>query len=377
MHVTLHLTNACNMACDYCYVDHNAIKAMPRETAFAAVELAGRLTPERASSGIIFFGGEPLLHKELIRETIAHAETLETATNRFFHFKATTNGLLLDDEFLTYSAEKNLFLALSMDGCPAAHDMHRVDTAGMGTAAAVEKSALALLRARPYAPVMMTVNPDTAPLYAQSVKYLYGLGFRYLICSLNYAAPWTEADMDVLQAQYRELAEYYYKLTMAEEKFYLSPFEVKISSYINQKTYCAERCELGKKQISVAPDGLLYPCVQFVGDEAFAIGDVRTGIDEERRQALYARNEREKDSCVGCAVAGRCNHYCGCLNRQATGSIDLVSPVQCAHERLLLPIADKLAARLYRRRSAMFIQKHYNDFYPLVSLVEDRTAGRG
>ncbi len=72
----------------------------------------------------------------------------------------------------------------------------------------------------------------------------------------------------------------------------------------------------------------------------------------------------------------RCNHFCGCLNKQATGSIDLVSPVLCAHERLLLPIADKLAARLFKKRNALFLQKHYNDYYPIVSLVEDLKNSR-
>jgi uncharacterized protein len=111
-------------------------------------------------------------------------------------------------------------------------------------------------------------------------------------------------------------------------------------------------------------------CVQFVGEESFSIGSVEGGIDEARRGGLY------KETCADCAVKGRCNHYCGCLNRQATGSIDRVSPVLCAHERLLLPIADRLAEKLYRKRSAMFIQKHYNEFYPLVSMVEDKARGK-
>jgi uncharacterized protein len=216
------------------------------------------------------------------------------------------------------------------------------------------------------------VNPDTAPFYCGSVEYLYGLGFRYIICSLNYAAGWDEAGMAELTRQYRRMANLYYRLTMREEKFYLSPFEVKISSHVNRRTYCHERCELGKKQISVGPDGRLYPCVQFVGDGYFSIGSVEGGIDEARRESLFDQNEAEKETCRECAIRARCNHYCGCLNRQATGSIDLVSPVLCAHERLLLPIADRLAEKLYRKRNAMFIQKQYNEFYPIVSMVEDR-----
>jgi uncharacterized protein len=372
MHITLHLTNDCNMNCKYCYVGRQNIKTMSQGTAKAAVDMASGLTPTDGSTGIIFFGGEPLLYKQLIYDTIAHAESIEDATGKCFHFKITTNGLLLDDAFVDYAKKHSLFIALSLDGSAAAHDMHRVDLAGMGTSGRVEANAKKLLLQFPYAPVMMTVNPDTAPLYCDSVKYLYNLGFRYIICSLNYAAAWAEPDIVVLGKQYRKLADFYYELTMREEKFYLSPFEVKISSHIHKRTYCHERCELGKKQISVGPNGLLYPCVQFVGDGSFSIGSVSDGIDEARRETLYSHNEQEKETCVDCAIKSRCNHYCGCLNRQATGSIERVSPALCAHERLLLPIADKLAEKLYKKRSAMFIQKQYNDFYPIVSLVEDR-----
>jgi uncharacterized protein len=112
--------------------------------------------------------------------------------------------------------------------------------------------------------------------------------------------------------------------------------------------------------------------VQFVGDGEYCIGDVHSGIDEARRLGLYNLNEQDKETCRDCAVKNRCNHHCACLNKQATGDLRKVSPVLCAHERILLPIADTLAEELYKKRSAMFIQKQYNDMYPLLSLVEDK-----
>jgi uncharacterized protein len=192
---------------------------------------------------------------------------------------------------------------------------------------------------------------------------------------LNYAGCWSEEDLRTLSAEYEKLADFYLERTLAEDKFYISPFEVKISSHINAATYCNERCELGKKQISVGPDGTLYPCVQFVGDEEYCIGHTEQGIDEGRRQDLYMLNEEEKGSCKDCALRRRCNHYCGCLNKQAAGSIEKVSPVLCANERMLMPIADHLAERLFKKRNAMFIQKHYNEMFPLVSLIEDKAGG--
>ena len=368
MHYTLHLTNRCNLRCDYCYVDHGE-NDMSIETARAAVDLAGK-NAKRA--GLIFFGGEPLLRRALIYDTAAYARALEKETGCRYFFKITTNGLLLDDEFLEFARREGFFVALSLDGTRRAHDMHRHDAQGRGCYDQVADAARRLLKIKPYSPVLMTLRPDTLPGYAAGVEALFGMGFAYVVASLDYSADWRDEHLPELERQYELLAGLYERKTLAEDKFYFSPFEVKISSHVNSRTYCRERCELGLRQLSVGPDGALYPCVQFVGDPAFRLGDVWRGVDEAARQALYLRNEEEKPGCDACAIRARCNHYCACLNRQATGSIDNISPMLCAHERIVLPIADALAERLYTRGSALFIQKQYNEFYPLASLAEDK-----
>jgi len=375
MHYTLHLTNKCNMACDYCYVDKNEPRTMTAETAEKAVILASSTnTAEKPSVGIIFFGGEPLTQKELIYRTVKYCRNREREAGCFFHYKVTTNGLLLDEPFMEFARDYNVFTALSHDGVREAHDLHRRDIGGGATFDLLSEKIDLLLSYQPYAPVLMTVNPDNVQYYAKSVEYFFHRGFKYIICSMNYAGKWNEKTLLELKRQYHRLSELYAEKTLREDKFYFSPFDVKISSHINRSSYCRERCELGKKQISVGPDGTLYPCVQFVGESEYAIGNVDQGIDEKKRNNLYRINEKQKAECTGCAVKDRCNHHCGCLNKQATGFIDRVSPVLCAHERILLPIADSLAERLFKKRSALFIQKQYNDWYPLVSLVEDKDA---
>jgi len=353
---------------------------MTPQIARAAVDLAAescrRENPDK-SVGIIFFSGEPLLCRDLIVDTIQYCRHLGQRTGQSFYFKVTTNGSLLDESFLADDPTAEVFVALSHDGVLLAHDAQRIDEEGRGTFERLRPKIDLLLRHKPYAPVMLVTTPKTVSHYAVSVKYLFDCGFRYLICSLNYGATWSRRELVELKHQYDLLADWYEMQTRAESKFYFSPFDVKIASHVYPGSCRLERCELGRRQISVAPSGRLFPCVQFVGsgeESEYSIGDVWLGIDDARREALYQRNAKEKGSCQTCAIRERCNHFCGCLNRQATGSISDVSPVLCEHEQMTLKAADHVASRLFRRRDAMFIQKQYNDLFPLVSLVEDNVA---
>ncbi len=373
MHYTLHLTSDCNCRCDYCYVK-NTKELMSKEVAFAVIDRA--ISDKQLVCGIAFFGGEPLLQKNLIKETVAYARRHSQSQPIKFYFKMTTNGLLLDEDFIKFCKQENVFVAVSLDGIQEAHNKHRFEANGQGTYERVVANAKTLLSYMPNSPVMMTVNPDTVANLAPSVQHLYDLGFVYLLCGFNYAADWNSGHLKELKKQYRLLADFYYKNTMAENKFYLSPFETKINSHINHQSYCQERCDLGKKQLSVAPNGDLFPCVEFISDSKYKIGDVFSGVNENLRQALYQENQQEKPGCDRCAIARRCNHYCGCQNLRATGSLNSVSPILCRQEQMVLAVADRLAERLYKKRSGLFIQKHYNEYYPIFSVIEERLKQR-
>jgi uncharacterized protein len=347
-------------------------------TARRAVDYAAELYPVNA--GIIFFGGEPLLRLDLIRDTIDYCKRVEKERNAHFHHKVTTNGTLLDEAFLEYAREAGLAVALSFDGVREAHDAHRKFPSGAGTFEALESKIKLLLKHQPYASFFMTVSPETVAHYAESAKFLFSKGVRYLIVSLNYAGAWTDAHLKVLKKQYAKLADLYQQMTIKERKFYLSPFEVKLSSHIRGEDHKCHRCALGMRQVSVAPDGTIYPCVQFVKDgesnRDFSIGDVWKGIDESKRDRMYELSQRRTPECESCALLPRCNNDCSCLNWQTTGVINEVSPLLCETERMLIPIADRLGERLYKKRAPMFIQKHYNAVYPLLSLLEDQETGR-
>jgi uncharacterized protein len=343
---------------------------MSREVAFAAIKLG---MENKKASGLLFYGGEPLLDKELIYNIVDYSEKIKKETGHNFYFKMTTNGTLLDEEFLKFSRKINMPIGFSHDG-PAQDDCRRLKN-GDGTFSLLEEKIPLLLKYQPYATAMSVMDPSTVHKAASTVKFLFDKGFRYITMSLNYSktALWTKKHLTILKGEYKKMAQMYIKWTKAEEKFYLSPFEMKILSHLKGDKYNEDRRRMNKEQPSVAPDGKIYSGSRYVGQSAFEIGDVFSGIDSEKHKTINNLGGIPYTPCKGCALITRCNYAFDNLCCVAGEIVSEVSPVQCAHERLITPIADKVAEKLYRERNALFIHKHYNELYPVVSLVEDKT----
>jgi uncharacterized protein len=375
MHVTLHLTTACNLKCSYCYArpESKGID-MTREIIDKAIDFS--MTEFKTNIGLVFFGGEPLLRKDLIKYAVERCKTIEyqQQPRPHFHFKLTTNGTLLDDDFIKFSKESGISIGLSIDGIEKAHDFSRIGRNGDGSFHIIEPKINRLLEIQPYIHAMMVITPDSLIYYAKSVEYLINRGFRYIIASMNYAGNWQPKHLNELKNQYQIISRLYKKWTFEQKKFYFSPFEMKLATHIRGNEDKCYTCQLSKRQISIAPDGKIYPCVQFVKDgisnTAYSIGDIWQGFDTQR-EVLFNQSVEEKETCKDCALKVRCYHTCSCLNYQTTGNINKVSPLLCETERILIPIVDQLGEELYKSRAAMFIQKHYNRSYPLLSMLED------
>ena len=207
----------------------------------------------------------------------------------------------------------------------------------------------------------------------ESVEWLFERGFAYIQVALDYSADWTRGDLKQLRSAYQRLADWYVDRTRAGKKFYLSCFDTRIRSWARGPLDRTERCFIGSRQFSIAPSGRLFPCVQFVQedqDDRFVIGDVFNGFDSTKQGRIACCAEQEKPECGGCALLDRCSSWCACVNWQSTGRIDQASPVVCEHERLLMPIADEVANRLWRKRDANFLHKHYNPAFPILSFAE-------
>ncbi len=373
MHFTLHLTSDCNFRCSYCYTPPLKSEEMDIKISKKSIDFAAELSPENA--GIIFFGGEPLLKKSLIIDTVEYAKTIQKKGLARFHYKITTNGLLLDEDLLEYSLNNSMYIGISIDGIKEAHDYHRKDKRGNGTFDKVIEKAKLLLEYQPYSNTLMVVSPETVEYFYDSVVFLLDLGFRYIIASLNYAGDWDDNKLHLLNKQYKKLSKLYEKLTLKEYKFYFSPFEKKLASHIMGKQYKNFECHFGVRQISISPRGDIFPCVQFVktdgSTDSYKLGDIWKGIDYTKQMHLYNKSRKLQNTCKNCAFKNRCENRCACIKFQTTGAIDKIPPVLCEHERIIIPIVDKLGERLYKKRAPIFMQKHYNSFYPLISFFQD------
>ena len=369
MQLTLHLTNQCNLVCKYCFVELGP-ERMSREVAFAAMKLGMK---NASTSGLLFYGGEPLLERQLIYDIVDYAKSIKKKTGHSFYYKMTTNGVLLDEEFLKFSQDINLSIGFSHDG--PAQDSCRVFPDGRGSFDVLEDKIPLLLKYQPYAAGMCVIDTSAVHNAAEIVRFLFDSGFRYITCNINYSktAPWEEKHLSILENEYRKMAEMYLKWTRAEEKFYLSPFDIKILSHLKGEKYNIDRGRFAMNQPSVAPDGKIYSLSKHLGDPAFEIGDVFSGIDSEKHKAIFEKGLVPFEPCQKCAILTRCNYAYDNLSYDGTEYVSDISPVQCANERVLTPIVDEVAKKLYDERNALFMHKHYNELYPVMSYVEDRT----
>ena len=356
MNLTLHLTADCNLRCRYCYETHGRAH-MTWDTAKQAVDLV--FSYGHRTNGLSLFGGEPLLERALAEEICRYARAEAKRLGVGVRFKMTTNGTLLDEDFLKFANEHDLEIALSHDGL--LQDRQRLTRDGRPTREKLEPVVDLLLRYQPRAVALQTVTPETVAGMAASVAWLHDRGFTRVNTAIDYrpGAGWDDASLAVLREQYEAVADLMEARFDQPRPLLFLPFLTKISAYLNDRP-CLE-CMLGMRQPSVAEDGSIYPCNQFLHLNDYRMGHVSAGIDRDRQAAIYRASLAPEPDCEGCAIEGRCRHHCACLNFSLTGDMHAVAPVQCEHERILIPVADALAARLYEKGSARFLLKYRED----------------
>ncbi len=324
---------------------------MGGDTALQAVDFAAEQSARNC--GISFFGGEPLLKKDLIYKCVERANT---HADKEFEYNITTNGLLLDDEFLRFACYNNFKIAMSHDG-PMSR-VNRIYPNGGDCLDRLNEKLSLLLQYQPNTFIMATVAANTVQSAADSVISLYQMGVRRLNLAIDSRpnAGWNERDIDELGRQLEIIADFVLSQFIEGRNVFFNSFDEKIFSITRQKP--CHVCRLGKRKLYIDTDGAIYPCVQFVGVKEYKIGEVSGGIDEPARERVYWRSLKKPEFCVGCALESRCVNDCACLNFQQCGDMEEVSPVQCAYQRMLIAVADDLARRMMESDETRFIKRY-------------------
>ena len=356
MEYIIHLTEKCNLNCAYCY-ENKRNKDISFEDIKNLIDYEIRRKQKYCI--IIFYGGEPLLKKNMIKNTIDYINSKKSKT--YFYYGITTNGTLLDDDFIKYMKENRFVnIAYSIDGMKSTHDLNRLTIDGKETFDIVEQNAKKILKAFDSVVSMSVITRNNLSELSKNVEYLIEMGFKYINLLFDYSQDWKDEDLEQIRKQYNEIAEIYANKILKKYDTKIPLIDEKIKAYIKDEYNCNEECKFGMRTINVGTDGNFYPCMQFVNNEKFIIGNCKNGIDVKARINLIKNSKKENETCKECAIRKRCKHTCACKNYILTDDINELSPIICETERIIIEVADKMAEKLYKEDSKTFIQRYYN-----------------
>ena len=361
MRLTLFVDHRCDLACSYCYNGKKFRRAMPLATARGAVDLV--LDSGDPLSQVGFFGGEPLLRFDFVREVTAYVKECTAGAERPTTMVVTTNGTRLDDRTLPFLGENGFFLGVSFDGCRPAHDACRRYADGSSSYDRVVAGVRAALAAGVPVKTISVIDPANVACLAESFDHVLDLGVRQLSVNVNYEAEWNETDRAAFRVALERLADRYVDAYRRGVAFRLNLLDSKIVTHLKGGFACADRCDFGCAELAVAPSGRLYPCDRLIGEDDrddVVIGTVEGGVDEARRDALIADKNRELAECRDCELVTRCMHWCGCVNYAMTGRVGEVDGLLCWIERALVAVADRAADTLFAERNERFLRRFYS-----------------
>lgn len=334
-HCAIFLTRRCNLACHYCYrrddsTENDLTPETGRETIDFLLERAGK----RLS--IAYFGGEPLLRFDLIKDLTAYAQKECAKRDMGISFSINTNGIPLDREKMDFILENNIGLAISLDGTPQSHDLHRVAPSGKGCFHLLQEKLPLILENPRRVHTRMTVTPDNAHAMFDGVKYIHGLGFRSLAAAMDRADEgWTVEKREIFRSQYKKVTDWYMDLLRQGDRFAMVDLDFGAVSLDYPQREKGMPCEAGQRGIAVDTSGIIYSCYRFVGLEETAIGHIKTGFDEEKRNAYLDYSIHDVKKCRDCPLNFRC-HRCPWLSYIKTGDLYMPVEINCFEGELMI-----------------------------------------
>ena len=352
----LHIAHDCNLACQYCFAEegeyHGRRALMSFEVGKKALDFLVANSGNRINLEVDFFGGEPLMNWQVVKDLVAYGRSLEEPNNKKFRFTLTTNGVLLNDDILEFANKEMANVVLSIDGRKEVHDKMRPFRGGQGSYELIvpkfQKVAESREQMNYY--VRGTFTHENLD-FSEDVNHLADLGFKQISVEPVVAQPEDyyaikEEDIPKLLAEYDKLAVDLLERYRKGEPVNFFHFMIDL-----QGGPCVAKrlsgCGSGTEYLAVTPWGDLYPCHQFVGKEEFLLGNVDEGIkrqdivDEFKTCNVYA-----KPKCKECFAKFYCSGGCAANSYNFHGSINDAYDIGCELQRKRVECAIMMKAAL-------------------------------
>ena len=335
----LHVAHTCNLNCSYCFASQGKYQGdralMSFEVGKRAFDFLIEHSGTRHNLEVDFFGGEPLMNWDVVKQLVAYARSIEKEHNKNFRFTLTTNGMLIDDEVIDFLNKEMSNVVLSLDGRKEVNDHFRRDYAGNGSYDKIVPKFQKLVQAREgknyYVRGTFTHNNVD---FTNDLFHMADLGFTELsmepvVCPPDDPYALTEEDMPKIFEQYEILAKEMLKRKKEGRPFtfYHYMLDLKNGPCIYKRI---TGCGSGTEYMAVTPWGELFPCHQFVGDPKYSLGNIYDGItNTEIQDGFRSCNAYAREECKDCWARLYCSGGCAANSYHATGSINGVYKYGC------------------------------------------------
>jgi len=334
----IHICHDCNLRCRYCFADegayHSEREFMSEQTAKKAIDFLIANSGKRKVLEVDFFGGEPLMCLQTIKNVVAYARAEAAKAGKKFLFTTTTNALLLDDDAIDFFNREMENVVLSLDGRPEVHDAIRKTKNGKGSFDLVINNVKKFVRSRGDKSYYVRGTFTSQNLdFSKDVIFLADNGFD----SISMEPVVTDIDdlaikdehLPAICAEYENLCDKYLEKYEKGEGFNFFHFNIDLEGGVClQKKVSA--CGAGNEYFSVVPNGDIYPCHQFAGDKNFLMGNVYEGvIDKTIREKFASSCLFTREGCKDCFAKFICSGGCSANNYHFTGDMNKPYPVTC------------------------------------------------
>ena len=354
----LHVAHDCNLKCRYCFAEegeyHGKRSLMSAEVGKKAIDFIIANSGKRRNLEVDFFGGEPLMNFDVVKEIVEYGREQEKLHDKNFRFTITTNGILLDDEKQKYINENMHNVVLSLDGRKEVNDYMRPRAGGQGSYDIIVPKFQKLAESRNQTDYYLrgTFTHNNLDFSKDVFHIADDLGFKQVsvepvVAEVTESYAITEDDLDTIFEEYEKLAEQLYiRHKTGEKDFNFFHFMVDLTG----GPCIAKRlsgCGSGTEYLAVTPEGDLYPCHQFVGQEEYKIGSVYTGIENTAIREEFANcNVYTKPDCKKCWAKFYCSGGCMANACHYAGDIMGTYEIGCKLQRKRIECAIMIKAKL-------------------------------